>query len=557
MSSYNLFIGGVVIGSVPGGHRILRGTLNPEWDMNGRDALRVTIADPSGAYTPAVGASVVLFDGALTIFAGVVLEVETRRLVPQAGLEHVVTAVSRNAVPDQRVVVGYTSAAGRTLKQVLGDLATGYLGAFGYTLSASQVDGPTLDALAYDGVCLTKVFNQLAVLAGNWAWDIAKWGAGELLMFDPTATPAPFSVTDADPHCLSLSVTSSADQYANRVYVRAGGTGVSLQSYSWTSDGSQTTYTVPFNVPNDINGIWPNLLITDGVIQGPISWGEDASFTWHWDWVTHSIINHSGTPLAAGVVVSAPTYNAQFPFTVMVEDASAATNPRELIRDEPDIIDYDAAVAAATQWLARCLGQPRALSLMTREPGLEPGQLLTVDVARPAVDTTFLITRVTARDDADGVLRYQAEGDETGVYKGNPMDLYREWGRSGAGGVSNSAVGVSVVAGNSSGAMSPVWLGGSRDAAEGVLATTWQPVRDYQEFWLKGEQWPVARVRVVMCAEDENHKVTARFYNLSDSLVVGTSDPVLGTTWTEKIFAVVLGTGWRKYRLELLGEAIA
>lgn len=525
---------GVTINSVDRTSYIDRLEFSIDATLGQRTTATVSFRDLANSVRPTIDQRITIANGPSTLFSGLITEAEETPLGRDTGLRRRLTCTSAEVYCDRRLVTE-TIASGQTLKQVLTTLVTNYLTGW-LTLSASQANGPTLSALTYDHRVLTDVLNELSTVTGYiWSTPLEA-GSPVLAMTLPAAANAPFTITDADRNCTEFRYRLNRDQYRNRQYVKAGTDAVVLKSETWVSNGSQTTYVTTYPAPNNINGYWPNLLIVDAVTQGPIFWGVTAG-QWYWNWATHTIVNDTGVPLAAGKVVSAPTYDAQFPITVQSDSSSqqGLYGLYELIVEAPETFDNDLAQDIADGLIRRYASSPAIVEFTTDEAGLAVGQRLTINLTTRSLNDTFLVTSLRQTLLTDNTLRSRVEAVQGTDTLGSWLDLYRGWSGSAGGSV------ISVVSGGSTGAVAPTTrtiypLGGSGFA--GSRGATWIDVEDQIPVTIPtgiASGTVYCRVR----AQNAGIAVTPRLVS-SSGAQAGIGSASTSSTWVRQSFAATL-----------------
>lgn len=132
----------------------------------------------------------------------------------------------------------YDTAA--SLKTVLQDLVTDYLGAYGITLDETQVDGPALDPFVWNTKRASDAIRELSDRTGYVA-QVSPTKA--LRMFLPATDTAPAAMTEAAPHCQEVAWTDSDKTVANKVTVIAGPNGqADVDDEAHEGDGATRTF---------------------------------------------------------------------------------------------------------------------------------------------------------------------------------------------------------------------------------------------------------------------------------------------------------------------------
>lgn len=413
MATYDLTIGGV--------QRELRaGSLNFPSVMNGRDVATFDVISLSAAYRPALEAEVQITENGTPIYGGYIDKTEEEGMDgPTADdIKTTVTAVAFNVVLD-RVYVDETIAAGQTLKQVL-QVLDNYLPS-GFTLSGSQVDGPTLPALEFDVELLSSCIDKLTTLTGY----IAKITPGKVFsMFLPGTTAAPFDVIDGDGHYVGdIRVTKSRDKYYNSVIGKFGANSVIEKTDTFTGDGSTDEFDLNYALVMNPN-VGRGYVTVDGINE---TLGLSGA-TWIYDPAANSITRTSAPAFGAAIEI---IYNAQFPFTLTAEDASdiSLNGLRQTAVSYTDVYDKTVAQDLLDALLAQYLTIKTEVQFDTFGLGLECGQSLTVTAADRNINGTFYITEIQARTEPDDVtlLRRTVKCIDGSTFRGSFRDVYKAW----------------------------------------------------------------------------------------------------------------------------------
>lgn len=450
---------------------------------------------------------------------------------------------------------GYASPV--TLLQILQDLAP-YLAEYGVTLSPTQPTGPTFAPFSWPGMRLSDCFRALTdATGGQYAYQID--ATKVLSMTAAGAVSAPWSITDADPHCTDLRVVNRDQNYASKVLLVCGPTGVGTEAFThaWTAQAGVYAYALEgLNVPCSVDG--PNVVDIDGVIYPIFAPGifPNADYI-EWDQtLDDGTLTFRGTTqgLIAGGETLTITYYPQYPFVVTADAGATPTVARKFTRT--DLVTYDAAQDVADGLLDQLNQEPEELEIDTDEDGLEPGQALVVSITAPlAVSMTALVTSLDITLQDDETWLYVAAATEGAVYQQaiQPLVYFRSLSGGSGGSVAVSGAG----GGSVTVLTSPFPLGGARTASVPMAASpAYTPVLNWIPF--VADATFSARVRVALAARSAGVGVTARLVESADSSfstvsVVGTSSTITSQTLTETVFSVVITTG-KWYRLELISD---
>jgi hypothetical protein len=521
---------------------------------NAASTFAADIYSDDAAFRVALWDEVIFWRDSTKLFAGLV---DSYREQAESGWgTNIVTSIAcsdNSALLLRRYVTG-TFPAG-TLKALLTTLVSDYLAVYGVTLHDDQPDGPTLPALTFTRVRVDKVLEQLAALTSGYVYQVTVDKA--LLMAAPSSIAAPFSIAPNDGHVVGDVEVSEerADQFANVVTLVVNGAGAAEASQDFVSDGSQTSFVTDYPAPNNIQLLYPNQLIVDGVAVEPVSWGDQLPGAhWRWDWETHTLSADEGVSIPASGKVVTIAHAIAFPFvaTAQDDDDVDANGPVETIVTVDDTMSLSAAAAVAAAEVSNRLARARVVNYTTQTPGLQVGQLQSINEPYRDIDGSFVINEIRLRPRSLDIGDYEvsAVGRAT---QGTFRDTYKQW----AGGSTNAAAG-SVLAPPAptlaTSTLTAIYLGGSRNTAVAPAAGTYVDVPEMVPFTATVDVSGV--VRVTLRAHDAGVAVTARLWNDTDGVAAGTSDSVTSTTAQTTAFAVSIVAG-KTYHLQVTSDTSA
>jgi hypothetical protein len=415
---------------------------------NERSTAKVTCLP---GYLPAARAEVLLYeqDGITPIFGGIVWQRHTRLF---EGLAYADLDLADWGAYADNVYQTKTYTVPVTMKQVLQDLITDKLGAFGITLDPAQPTGPTFEAFSWVNKKVSDGIREISDKTTSPKY-LARYSPGKVLsMFPPAGEPAPFNVSDVTPNCESVTWEDSGTDYATRVLLECGPPGtVVLTSQTFpVCTGVETSWQTDIPAVTTTGVVW----VDDGVTPFNATVGADAMF--EWDNATHTLsVGTYGTP-AAGVILTL-RYYAVYPFTVIAD--AGITPAIEYATSAPDVVDKAAGQELADGLLARMYQQPKTVVVITRLPGLIPRQSISVVLTSSLIDETVaFITIVSIVLVEKAYWRYTATVVSGSEYLGSYLDFFRE--------TSGGSGGLSIIEGTGGGVLgglpAPVPLGGSR-----------------------------------------------------------------------------------------------
>lgn len=411
------------------------GTLNLQSVINGRDTMTCQIVSLAAAYRPTLGHEVIVTENGNKIFGGLIESTEETK--PDANAYHAdiateIQCVAFNVYADRRFI---TEAwpAGTDIADIATDIVTNYLADYGVTLDAGQASGTTIaEDLTFDAEQLSAALDKITTLTG-WPWKINP--DKEFSIFNPGSVASPVDVVDGDGHHVGdIRVRRSRAQQANRIIVKAGDSKVVEKVDSFTGDGTTTTFPLTYQmVYQPVVG--RGYVVENGVFK---TLGLTTA-TWIYDPATNSLIytpalDDTPTAFGNGETVQI-TYDAQFPFTVTVEDASdiGLNGLYEKVIVLRDVYDRTMAESLALALLAAALTVTEEVEFDTYELGMEPGQTLTVTAADRNVNGTFMITEVAARNaNTEQDVRRTVKAIDGTTFRGSFRDVYKMWAERGS-----------------------------------------------------------------------------------------------------------------------------
>ncbi|GIU76772.1 MAG: hypothetical protein KatS3mg005_0010 [Bryobacteraceae bacterium] len=275
----------LLIGGAP--YSWKQGTLNIVETLGGRSTCEFSIDNPDGSITaPQVGQSVLVKDGAYTIFAGSIETVEAVRYPgTYAGLWRV-SCVDHHRILDRRIT-GLKSWQSTRAGDIVTEICTTYLGGEAVGLDFIQ-QGPIVERFEIDHATIAEALQKLAEVAGMvWYIDYGR----QLRFFTPNSYACPFELEPDSTNFEDLVLRSTREQYANRIiakigqYVRdpqtarfdaQGRTGDGEEPLDWMKpDGSRKRWAVTFPVHAA-----PTVRV-NGVSRTVGPYGDDAAeFYW-------------------------------------------------------------------------------------------------------------------------------------------------------------------------------------------------------------------------------------------------------------------------------------
>lgn len=363
----------------------------------------------AGAYRPDLRDRLSLDYEGQRIFKGNVI---TRRDRPRArtnkGNRMAIRAKANMLITDRIELDGLEIAAGSTLKQALTAIhthGTPSLADEGIALDPAMVNGPTLEAVTFDGVTIQSAYNRLMDRTGS---IIRHTPEDVLEAFAPGDKVASYALTAANGFALEeVTWEETARKFVNRVTVKYG-TGRRGNVDTFTGNGVLDTFTLTY----PINGYYN--YVSDGAVgygvvdtsygSGTESLGGPTSpMIWQYDPATLQIFRTTGA-VANGATISV-RYDTDYPLSVTVEDAAsiAAIGLYKRTFELPDVYDVAEATEQADGILRVGTTTPKVIKVRTKQyPMPLPGDVVNLDYPdRLIANDDYLITRIDATDYVD------------------------------------------------------------------------------------------------------------------------------------------------------------
>lgn len=429
-----------------------------------------------------------------------------------------------------------------TLKSALQWVLT-FLAGHGFTLHASQVDGPShyVEGFQWERKTAAAIFNDLTVWSGGYVRTVSPLKVIRFVQPNLASPTAPYAINATTKAASRVSWTESSEKYANRVEVKWGGTGTRAKTDAFEidagiiSDGYYETE-LP-SVPN--TGVSATINGSAATI-GPVGSGSQLT----WDWATHRVTVGTYSPTLGDDLTI--TYTAQYPGTTIVTGSGSPTlTLPPVVKD--DIVDAATALAYANGLLAMHNQDVREFEIDVTDEGLQPGQVLSIDLAnRSSVGMTAGITSVAETPGPGTYWRYLVRAI-SGVHQGSPLDFWR-----GLGGGSASVSGPPIV--TYTGGPNPATgsgiepLGGATDQA--VIPGSGTYLRVINAVPFVASRTCTGVIRVEMWARGSGVSVTARLRDLTTPATAGTSSAVTSQTPTLVSFTAPIVEG-RRYELQV------
>jgi hypothetical protein len=397
-----------------------------------------------GGFRPAIDHTVVVADGATTLFSGVITDIREQALSDAStgwdkGILSSLTCADQNGLL-LRDTYTKTYADGTTLKQVLQDLIANPLAGRGITLDGAQANGPALTGFKFVDAYIDDILNSLTTITG-YVWDITP---GKVLSaISPGSVSCGFSLTDGGGSIYG-GVTieqGRSENYANRVTVVAGPAAQLLITETITGNGVLDHWVLTYSPATDVNGyiISQGVVTEVGVAIRTLSPPGGGGF-YTWTAATNTLTRTAGA-LGLGQVATL-LYVVQFPISVTANDAGEQAAhgiyARRFIVE--DVTDLPTATQLATGLLSRSIASPATVHVAHRKGLAKPGQSVVLTFSERNINATYMITEVSFWNEVDGSITY-ALGCVSGSTQTDSWVEYFK--RSGSGASSSSSAPIS------------------------------------------------------------------------------------------------------------------
>lgn len=515
-----------------------------EQTANERSVLTFTLLP---GYVPDRFDPVVMYedDGVTEKFTGVVLDREIGGLVPGDSRSLCkVTCVDQTIFGDWTpITLEYTTPT--PLETVLNAIAAAITAeGHSFTMDPSQATGPTLEPFAWVDKTATECWRDLS----QWTESVMRTSPSGFKMLALGSEAAPVSMTEAAPNHLEFKWKDSAKTPATKVTLICGsGTGTATEDF--TQVGVEVEYVTKYPASSNIDDTWPNQLIVNSTVVGPVFWGTMAG-QWYWDYANNKLVNDTGTPLTPGDVVTVGQ-TVIYPFRVV--ENSGASPTIHVVRSRADILVYEQGVMAAEGLIATLNQQPREVTCQSRVAGFKPCQAVTVSLSTSrqfagTMNLTAVRSSLDGEADKDDTELYwvnDLDGLESEIYQGSDIQEWRDLvettssagSTTGGGGSSVSTLG-GVVA-----------MGGSWSTFLRKPVAAWDAIPGHYIYYAQSTY--TGRVRIYLWTKNSGITVQARLVRIDAgptyTLVSSPSSVITADTATETTFNVDIVAGERYF----------
>ena len=375
------------------------GTLRVGRALDERAECSFQVEDESGQWRFRRYDTVTINVDATTLFAGVVDIADERQMSDKLPLRiHKIKAVDWTVLADERIVA--RAYENTDVGTIVNDLLTEFLTDEGVT--AGTIDtGPSVTEAVFNYVPLSRALEALAERANHW-WRIDK--DKQLHHAAREANVAPWTVTSDDVRRRGLKIEERGPKYRNQQYIIGGRDVTDPQTETFVGDGERKTFSVGFAVAHA-----PTVEVND-VAQTVGIRGLDSGRDFYWNKGSNEISqDDANTPLTSSDTLKT-VYQGLFSIVAVsrdqdqidkVVDRRGGTGLIDRVDEEKEISSRAAAFDVAAGKLDKFAKLGRKATFATNRDGLEPGQLVTVDLPTFGLDSVeMLIDSVESVDES-------------------------------------------------------------------------------------------------------------------------------------------------------------
>lgn len=372
----------------------------------------LTFWDKTKTWHPTVGEPVELHLGAELVFRGSLEEVSEEQLLSWNSQAN---RIALNCVDSERLASRYVVAKNyevvdQTMRDVILDVVDVQtpMGTDDLVSLLMEDTGPDIAPFLVDYQTVKDVLNLITRQTGH-CWYFT--ASGDLVVEALGKTMAPFEVSDANAVYDNVKVVTSRAKLRNRQFLRAGAQKTTGQEDKFLGDGQTQTFPLRFAVDNDPEITKPTFSINDvpvsSALVGIQGAEDDAMLEWLYNVGGKTVSQTASLTALTSSQTLKVEYTGQVP-TIILEELQTSIDDRlaveggsglyEHIEQDEDLVDRQFALERAEGFLNRFGTPTETLSFSTRETGLQPGQLLTVNLADQGIQKDFLVQTVTLRD---------------------------------------------------------------------------------------------------------------------------------------------------------------
>ena len=397
-TAYTAKIGGAFV-------NVIAGTLSVTSEIGQRSQGSIGVWSNLGVYWQ-YGTQVQVYDatGALAFAGYTTKDQATKSPGSRQGtgyLEHTISLMDNCYRADKRRA--FKTYLGSTAGFIVRDLLNSYLAAEGVTATAASIaTGPVITEVIWSGSkSCSEALTWLAQQCGYW-WQIDKNG---VLWFQPyggVAAPIRLDGTQVDA-MQDVSVTYGNDMYVNRQYAKGAYGEKKNQTDTFNGNSVTRSFTCSYPLSSHVT------VTLNGVAQTLGTKGVDNGHPFYWA-VGDAVVaqDPANSVLTSGDTLVV-TYNGRYPVLAMAQNNALITAQRsregggtglvESVYTNTKVHTLAAAFQIASAMLAHYGQDTTILTFSTQYEGLQPGQMLTVNLSDYGLATkSMLIDAVTIDD---------------------------------------------------------------------------------------------------------------------------------------------------------------
>ncbi len=377
--------------------------------------------DIDGTWTPSISDIIKIYNLDETlIFAGQIASVSETRIGinPDDGEEllgYSVSCQDYTKILQRKLVI--ETYHNKTCKTILQEMVDKYFPQEGITFVNTE-EGPLVENITFNYQSADRMIETLADSVGfQWYIDYEK----DIHFFDQVGAPTTLTITDSTDNWSDLKINPDTSQLRNRVYIRGGIYYSDPYTQNLVADGEQEEFILAYT-PDD-NGFSLTVNATsrtvglDGIDESDsfdflLTRKEKALKMGRTAWAL------ANTPLAANAVLSI-TYNYEIPVLVVQESSSSISAMKtleggdgvyEFLVVDENITSISAARARAAAEL-RDFANPIIRGSVTSydAAGVTSGDLLSINLTRRGINSTYLIQSVKITQITTDTLKYTVD----------------------------------------------------------------------------------------------------------------------------------------------------
>ena len=358
-------------------------------------------------WKPTIGDEVVVYDGALKIFGGIVIKKEAS-IVSNGIVEYRITSKDYSQIMDGKLV--FKEYTNKTIQYIITDLVTFMPVGFTANNLATTISGIVITNIIFNYEHPSKCLTTLANLIGcDWYVDAFK----VVHFFEKSVgETAPFAITDSNGKYIAdtLSIKEEISQTRNVIYVRGGEYAGEVRTDKvGTGDGVTKIFKLPYRY--DTTPVVTTVSGTHTVGVDFLDSGVAYNCLWNYQ---EKVLKFTVPPASGAVEV---TGNPMIAVIVKAKQGASVTQfTRDDFNGEYEHVIIDKTII--TKEFARLRAQAemndygvstKSMGFETYESGLQAGQLLNFTSVKLSCDINFIITRVSTKLRTANTFMYSVE----------------------------------------------------------------------------------------------------------------------------------------------------